>query len=444
MNHHNERCVFRFSLSLRGASVERAGERGGEKNEPPLPGPHLPFREEREKRISHRKGRDPVAKTIVVETTHESRWGDTLWNPDTLWCLKKVRAPLSVASPINWSKFAFCFLSRLALLLLLTATCILGADPPIRLSIEHSTETASTLEIRFAATPGKLYRIYESWNWEDWNPRQTITASADDSTLSFAIPTDEAITLFFRVEALAFEPLPQMVWIEPGEFVIGSPNNEEGRFLDKEEPQTRVILTRGYWIGKYEVTQAEFESVLGFNPSLFLGDPQLPVEDVSWFDAVDYCIELTEQQREAGTLPEEYEYRLPTEAEWAYAARAGTATRFSYGNDPGYQRLSDYAWYAGNSGLRSHPVGLKLPNPWGLYDMHGNVFEWCWDWFGQLPGGTVTDPEGPRRGIDRILRGGYWDSTPDFCRSAIRVHFPPGTQISYLGFRIVLAETAGR
>lgn len=181
--------------------------------------------------------------------------------------------------------------------------------------------------------------------------------------------------------------------------------------------------------------------MLGFNPSLFPGVPDRPVEKVTWFDALDYCAKLTERERQAGRLPEGFEYRLPTEAEWAYAARAGTTARFSYGADPGYAQLADYAWYGGNSGLRPHPVGQKLPNPWGLYDVHGNVFEWCRDWFGQLPGGWVSDPWGPGAGIDRIIRGGYWDSTPAMCRSAVRVHCPPHTRISYLGFRVVLVET---
>ena len=224
---------------------------------------------------------------------------------------------------------------------------------------------------------------------------------------------------------------------------MGSPPDEVGRFLDKEEPQTHVILTRGYWICRYEVTQGEYRSVVGFNPSLFKGDPQRPVEDVTWFNAVDYCTKLTAREREAGNLPEGFEYRLPTEAEWEYAARAGTTTRFSYGDDPDYNGSGNYAWYGGNSGLRTHPVGQKLPNPWGIYDLHGNVFEWGSDWFGQLPGGSVTDPQGPESATDRIIRGGYWDSVPAFCRSAMRVHFIPTVRISYLGFRVVLAETTG-
>ena len=329
----------------------------------------------------------------------------------------------------------------LLLLSLLSGTRISADEAPIRLAIEWSAGTEGVAEVSFAASPGTFYRLSESRELRLWTIRQTGVAAVD--AVKLAIGTAETSSAFFRVEIIPVRPLEQMVWIEPGEFMISSPPDEVGRFLDKEDPQTSVSLTRGYWISQHEVTQGEFEALLGFNPSLFKGEPRRPVEKVNWIHAVQYCVKLTEREREAGRLPEALEYRLPTEAEWAYAARAGTTTRFSYGDDPGYQRLGDYAWYGGNSGLRPHPVGQKLPNPWGLYDMHGNVFEWCSDWFGPLPGGSVTDPQGPESGTDRIIRGGYWDSAPAFCRSAMRVHFPPATQISYLGFRIVLAETTG-
>ena len=331
-----------------------------------------------------------------------------------------------------------CILSLLSLLL---APRLFAADESIRLTIERITGSAGVTEVSFAASLGTLYRLCESRDLVTWKVRQTRVAV--EEVLRFAIPTDEPVSAFFHLEIIPIRPLETMVWIEPGEFIMGSPPDEVGRFLDKEEPQTHVILTRGYWICGYEVTQGEYEGVVGFNPSLFKGNPQRPVEDVTWFNAVDYCTKLTAREREAGNLPDGFAYRLPTEAEWEYAARAGTTTRFSYGDDPDYDLLGDYAWYGGNSGLRTHPVGQKLPNPWGLYDLHGNVFEWGSDWFGQLPGGSVTDPQGPSGGTDRIIRGGYWDSVPAFCRSAMRVHFIPPVRISYLGFRVVLAETTG-
>lgn len=321
--------------------------------------------------------------------------------------------------------------------LLLGPPC-LGAAEATQLNIRATTAAPGVVEVSCAASPGTLYRLCRSRDLANWKIHQTQLAS--DEVLRFAIPRDDPLNAFFRVEVVPICPLQSMVWIEPGEFVMGSPEDEVGRFLDKESPQTHVTLTRGYWIGRYEVTQGEYEELIGSNPSLFKGNPQRPVEDVTWFNAMDYCTRLTERERTAGNLPAGFAYRLPTEAEWEYAARAGTTTRFSYGDDPDYKLLGAYAWYGGNSGLITHPVGQKHPNPWGLYDLHGNVFEWGLDWFGQLPGGSVTDPQGPDTGTDRIIRGGYWDSSPAFCRSAMRVHFIPSVRISYLGFRVVLVE----
>ncbi len=322
----------------------------------------------------------------------------------------------------------------------LAAPCLLAGEP-VRLNIETITGSTGVVQVSFAAATGTLYRLCQSRDLANWKVRQTRPAA--EEVLRFTLPMDEPVNVFFQVEVVPIRPLETMVWIEPGEFIMGSPPDEVGRYLDKEEPLTHVILTRGYWMCKYEVTQGEYEAVVGFNPSLFKGDPQRPVEDVTWFNAVEYCTKLTARERQAGNLPDGFEYRLPTEAEWEYAARAGTTNRFSYGDDPDYQLLGNYSWYTGNSGLRTHPVGQKLPNPWGLYDIHGNIFEWGLDWFGQLPGGTVMDYLGPDSGTDRIIRGGYWDSVPAFCRSAMRVHFIPTVRISYLGFRVVLAETTG-
>jgi hypothetical protein len=137
--------------------------------------------------------------------------------------------------------------------------------------------------------------------------------------------------------------------------------------------------------------------------------------------------------------PTGYVYRLPTEAEWEYACRAGTTTRFSFGDDPGYSQLGNYVWYDANSGKQTHPVGQKQPNPRGLYDMHGNVWEWCLDWTGAYPGGSVTDPIGANSGSDRVVRGGCWSVVGRGCRSARRISDTPGIRFSGLGFRAVLA-----
>jgi formylglycine-generating enzyme required for sulfatase activity len=230
----------------------------------------------------------------------------------------------------------------------------------------------------------------------------------------------------------------ELVKIEPGTFLMGSPSSEAGRY-DNEGPQTQVRITKEFWMGMYEVTQGQYEAVMWTNPSGFKGGMNLPVETVSWVDATNFCARLTEQERQVGRLPVGYVYRLPTEAEWEYACRAGTTTRFSYGDDPQDARLGEYAWYSGNSGNQTHPVGAKKPNAWGLYDMHGNVWEWCLDWYVTYPGGSVTNPEGPGSGSYRVLRGGSWGNAGGYCRSAYRVSSTPGDRSNNLGFRPVLA-----
>jgi len=207
-------------------------------------------------------------------------------------------------------------------------------------------------------------------------------------------------------------------------------------------PQTTVTISHGFWMGKYEVTQREYLAVTGSNPSGFPGDLNRPVESVSWLDATNYCAQLTQQELAAGRIPLGSHYRLPTEAEWECAARAGTSTRFSYGDDPNFTNLTNHAWYWFNSGLGTHPVGLKAPNPWGLYDMEGNVLEWTQDWYGPYPGGSVTDPQGPAsnpQGV-KVIRGGAWDAGEADCRSGRRltegVH--PFIHDFILGFRVVL------
>jgi formylglycine-generating enzyme required for sulfatase activity len=233
--------------------------------------------------------------------------------------------------------------------------------------------------------------------------------------------------------------IPGLVWIPAGTFTMGSPSSEQDRF-PREGPETVVVITRGYYIGQHEVTQGEYEAVIGNNPSGFKGDANRPVEMVTRSDATNYCAKLTAREREAGRIQANWTYRLPTEAEWEYACRAGTTTRFSFGDDLGYVKVGDYAWYNGNSASTAHPVDMKLPNPWGLYDMHGNVWEYCLDWFADsLPGGTVTDPVGPASGVYCVVRGGSWFLAPSYSRSAYRGDWYADGQASSIGFRVVLA-----
>ena len=193
----------------------------------------------------------------------------------------------------------------------------------------------------------------------------------------------------------------------------------------------KVTLTQSFHLGQHEVTQEQYEKVMGATPSNFKG-PQNPVEKVSWDDAVEFCRKLSE-------LPEEkaagYVYRLPTEAEWEYACRAGTTTEYSFGDSA--SELGAYAWYDENSGKTTHPVGGKQANPWGLYDMHGNVWEWCQDWYGDYPSGSVTDPTGAVSGSSRVLRGGSWFNNSDYCLSANRYWSSPDSRFIILGFRVL-------
>jgi formylglycine-generating enzyme required for sulfatase activity len=166
---------------------------------------------------------------------------------------------------------------------------------------------------------------------------------------------------------------------------------------------------------------------------------------VTWFDATNYCATLTQWERTAGRIATNTAYRLPTEVEWEYGCRAWTSTRFSYGDDPGYANLTNYAWYWDNSGGTTHPVRQKLANPWGLYDMLGNVSEWCQDGYGDYPGGIAIDPQGPTTGSDRVVRGGGWydwadwDHNAGLCRSAARFFLNPDDWHNCIGFRAVLA-----
>jgi formylglycine-generating enzyme required for sulfatase activity len=231
-----------------------------------------------------------------------------------------------------------------------------------------------------------------------------------------------------------------MVFIPPGTFRMGSPTNETDR-LEFEGPQTDVIISRGFWMGKYEVTQREYHNVMATNPSSFGGDLSRPVERVTWHDATNYCAQLTHQERAASRVPTNCGFRLPTEAEWEYACRAWTSTRFSYGDDPDYTSLASYGWYSANSGHTTQPVGQKLPNSWGLHDMHGNVWEWCLDWWDYYPGGIAVDPQGPTSGWSRTARGGDFADT-SYCRSACRLFgSDPDNGSDNVGFRVVLAPS---
>jgi len=227
----------------------------------------------------------------------------------------------------------------------------------------------------------------------------------------------------------------EFVWIPAGSFMMGSPDSEEDRKSD-EGPQHRVTISRGFWMGKYEVTQAQWRRIMSDDPdpSHFKGD-NLPVELVTWHDCVEFCARLTQRERQAGRLPAGYAFRLPTEAEWEYACRAGTTTRYYTGDSE--SDLPRAGWYSGNSGEKTHPVGQKEPNAFGLYDMHGNVLEWCDDWYGPYSGEAQKDPRGPSSGSGRVFRGGWYSGARN-CRSANRNGHTPDYAWYDVGFRVSL------
>jgi formylglycine-generating enzyme required for sulfatase activity len=248
-------------------------------------------------------------------------------------------------------------------------------------------------------------------------------------------------------------PIPQ------GQFAMGSPADR--RESEADERLHSVQLTQPFFLGQTEVTQEQYQRIMGSNPSHFSAadgsKKDYPVENVTWEDAVEFCRRLTElpEEKKAGR-----QYRLPTEAEWEYACRAGSAADYSVADG---KKLEDHGWFANNSGLRpldatalwkedqsnymerilgnkgsTSRVGVKLPNAWGLHDMHGNVWEWCQDWYGAYPEQTVTDPQGPAEGTAKVARGGGWHNPAAFCRSAYRFRDDPAQRDYDIGIRVLM------
>ncbi len=285
--------------------------------------------------------------------------------------------------------------------------------------------------------PPGIYTVLASADFITWSNIDVLTNQVGFARFNDTSPLSPA--KFYRT-TLQGAPT-NMVFIPPNTFTLGSPTNEVGRSTD-ESPQTTVTLSRGFWISKFLVTQGDFLNVTGSNPSGFPGDLNRPVERVTWLDATNYCALLTQQDLAVGRISPGSHYRLPTEAEWECAARAGTSTRLYYGDDPGAAALRDHAWYAAIGGAGTHPVGQKPPNPWGLFDMEGNVWEWCQDWYGPYPGGAETDPQGPASNAAgvKVIRGGGWDAFDSDCRSARRSTeaVSPFIRDEIIGFRVVL------
>jgi len=358
-----------------------------------------------------------------------------------------------MTTPRNILRCGCSHSAALALMLSLTC-CAIGDESP-----------GLAPELEFGMYPGVLItgaagsRIELEYATE-------LTGRSNWITLTnFILPTPQLTLLdasaigrpqrFYRVLAdlpsAPANPLPSsLVLIPPGRFIMGTPAAEQGR-AESEGPQTHVTFTYWFFIGKCEVTQAEYNDLMGTNPSMFTDLPTLPVERVSWRDATNYCGKLTQALGAGGVLPASYVCRLPTEAEWEYACRAGTVTRFSFGDDSDGLASYRYAWHALNSDGITHPVGTKLANPWGIHDMHGNVREWCWPQ-GKYPGGAVVNPEGvppvaPDGPAELFPRGGGALSSPvseKTLRSGSRREYwgtvaSPTAAGPYTGFRVVVA-----
>jgi formylglycine-generating enzyme required for sulfatase activity len=233
-----------------------------------------------------------------------------------------------------------------------------------------------------------------------------------------------------------------MLWVSAGTFTMGSPTTEAGRQADSED-EHNVSLTKGFYLGKYEVTQAQYEAVIGTNPSEFnaTGNGNRPVEKVNWTEAVAFCNLLTNKEQAAGRLPAGWAYVLPTESQWEYACRAGTTTAYSWGATIASSN-ANYNWDGGaNDGSdfkQTRDVGQYAANPLGFFDMHGNVWEWTADWYQAAypTGNPVVDPTGEASGSDRVRRGGSWASDGPNLRSAKRHDSTPSYRLNHLGFRV--------
>jgi formylglycine-generating enzyme required for sulfatase activity/serine/threonine protein kinase len=305
-----------------------------------------------------------------------------------------------------------------------------GGNVPLHVEYEATDKAPSTADRKKSSSPVEQPGLEE-----------TKTDTKPSGLLNVTTPT--AVS---PLPAVSVEPPKQitnsigmkLVLIPAGEFMMGSSDDVKEAGID-EKPRHRVRITRPFYLGATEVTQSQYRAVTGQSPSHFTGSDDLPVENISWKDAITFCDKLSEQEK--GQLGSA-RYRLPTEAEWEYACRGGSTTRYGFGDDAA--RLGEFAWYEGNSGGKTHRVGETRPNAWNLYDMHGNVWEWCQDWYdkdyyGQSPD---ADPPGPLQATFRLCRGGCWDFYPQGCRAAYRLRRFQSLHGSYLGFRLARDQSS--
>ena len=331
----------------------------------------------------------------------------------------------------------------------------------------NDNEAPQDAEAQVAAAEERIFFLEQELQALKWQVDRGPTPQANASQHPDDLPGTTA------GEAREFEIAPgvkiQMCWIPSGEFTMSSPVDEVGRRDDIESPH-RVAIRSGFWMAKTELTQAQWRAaggidttgrpsqaldgkrVLTWDPRLFDTDEfrgdLLPVERITWTEAQQWCEQVTQLQQANGRIATGWQFALPTEAEWEYACRAGTETAFNDGNNLTTRPrekclpLDDMAWYSSNSEEHTHPVGLKKANAWGLYDMHGNVMEWCADWYEDWPSNVDTsllsDPKGPLLGQYRVFRGGSWDDSQAGCRSASRRRYSPSYFDKNLGLRPIL------
>ena len=376
-----------------------------------------------------------------------------LWFPVSV----QLRAALRrIVGPIFAKSFAF--LVTLSIGPWLAAFHASAQSPPAisvqvsngfaRLSLTGIVGAACTIQYRTGLLPTNAWQFLTNLT-----PLASSPFVVDDTN---AAPAPRFYRAFSQLVSTN-STTTNMVWIPPGTYIMGSPLNEALRGGD--ETQHTVALTKGLFMSKYLLTQGQYVSLLNTNPSYFTTnngyslDLSRPVEQVSWLDASNYCARLTQQQQSAARIPTNWVYRLPTESEWEYACRAGSMTAFTFGSaiHGGMANFYDYYEYDASLGdiyvanpavpylARTTSVGSYLANAWGLYDMHGNLSEWCQDWYGAYPAGSVSDPQGSASGTARVIRGGSWSDYGSDCRSALRAVSYPSQKNILIGFRVVLA-----